>query len=64
MYFGKSWTKSKTVIVNSLSLTAGLLATAVGSDLVAQYPKTAAVLGSALAAVNIALRFVTVEPLT
>jgi hypothetical protein len=63
MNFGKSWTKSKTVIVNSLSLAAGLLATAAGSELVASYPKSAAMIGTALAAVNIALRFVTVEPL-
>jgi hypothetical protein len=63
MGYGKSWTVSKTVIVNALSLAAGLLATAAGSDLVAQYPKTATIIGSALAAVNIVLRFVTVEPL-
>jgi hypothetical protein len=59
----KPATRSKTVIINSLSLAAGLLTVAVGSDLVAQYPRTAALLGTALAGVNIALRFITSVPI-
>ena len=59
----KSWTQSKTVIVNGLSLAAGVLTVAVGSELVAQYPRTAATLASALYAVNIALRFITSVPI-
>jgi hypothetical protein len=59
----KSWAASKTIIVNSLSLAAGLLTVAAGSELVAQYPRAAAVVASALAAVNIGLRFVTYLPI-
>ena len=59
----KSWAASKTIIVNSLSLAAGLLTVAAGSELVAQYPRAAAAIVSALAAVNIGLRFVTYLPI-
>ena len=59
----KSWIKSKTVIINALSLAAGLLTVAGGSELVAQYPKAAAGVATALAAVNIALRFITSVPI-
>ena len=59
----KSWLSSKTVIVNALSLAAGLLTVAAGSELVTQYPRAAAAIASGLAAVNIALRFVTFLPI-
>jgi hypothetical protein len=59
----KSWALSKTIIINSLSLAAGLLTVAAGSELVAQYPRAAALVGSSLAAVNIGLRFVTYMPI-
>lgn len=59
----KAWFTSKTLILNTLTLTASLLTVAAGSDLVSQYPKAAALLAAALSAVNIALRFVTVMPI-
>jgi len=59
----KSWTQSKTVIVNGLSLAAGLLTVAVGSEFVAQYPRTSALLATTLAGVNVALRFITSVPI-
>lgn len=58
----KSWIKSKTIIVNSLTLAASLLAVVGGSDVIAEYPRAVAGVAAALAAVNIALRFVTYLP--
>ena len=55
----KSWTKSKTIVLNGLTLAASLLTVVAGSELVADYPRAAAGIVAALAAVNIALRFVT-----
>lgn len=59
----KNWYESRTVIVNALSLAVGLLTVLAGSELVTQYPKAAAFIGTALAGVNIALRFVTAAPI-
>lgn len=58
----KNWYASKTVIVNTLSLSVGLLTVLAGSELVASHPQAAAMIGTALAGVNIALRFVTKVP--
>ena len=55
----KSWIKSKTIVLNGLTLAASLLTVVAGSELVADYPKATAGIVAALAAVNIALRFVT-----
>ena len=55
----KSWIKSKTIVLNGLTLAASLLTVVAGSELVADYPRAAAGIVAALAAVNIALRFVT-----
>ncbi len=59
----KSWFQSKTIIVNSLTLAASLLSVLAGSQLIAEYPRGAAGIAAALAAVNIMLRFVTVLPI-
>jgi len=59
----KAWFTSKTVILNTLTLAASILTVAAGSDLVAQYPKAAALIAAGLSAVNIALRFVTIMPI-
>jgi hypothetical protein len=58
----KSWLKSKTIIVNSLTLAASLLAVVGGSEVIADYPRAAAAIVAALAAINVALRFVTYLP--
>ena len=58
----KSWIKSKTIILNGLTLAASLLTVVAGSVLVADYPRAAAGIVAALAAVNVALRFVTYLP--
>ena len=55
----KSWTKSKTIILNGLTLAASLLTVVAGSELIADYPRAAAAIVAALAAINVALRFVT-----
>jgi hypothetical protein len=58
----KSWTKSKTIILNGLTLAASLLTVVAGSELIADYPRAAAGIVAALAAINVALRFVTHLP--
>ena len=58
----KSWTKSKTIILNGLTLAASLLTVVAGSELIADYPRAAAAIVAALAAINVALRFVTHLP--
>lgn len=59
----KTWFTSKTLIVNALTLAASLLTVAAGSDLVAQYPKSAAAIAALISVTNIALRFVTIMPI-
>ena len=58
----KSWIQSKTIILNGLTLAASLLTVVAGSELVADYPRAAAGIVAALAAVNVALRLVTYLP--
>lgn len=55
--------KSKTLIVNWAALAAGTIALWQASPALAEYPEVVAALGTALAAVNIVLRFVTKIPL-
>lgn len=59
----KPWFLSKVLIVNGLTLAGGLLATLAGSDLIAANPQVAAGIASAIAAVNIGLRFITSLPI-
>lgn len=59
----KSWLKSKTIIVNSLTLAASVLTLLVGSELVQQNPKITAGIVAALAAVNVGLRIITSVPI-
>lgn len=55
--------QSKTLWVNYLALAAALLTVVAGSPVVAEYPRAASGIAAALAAVNVALRFLTVVPL-
>ena len=58
----KPKSQSKTLWVNGLTLAAGCLTLATGSDLIAAYPRLAAGAVIALSAINYALRLVTVQP--
>jgi hypothetical protein len=57
----KSFWKSKTIWVNGLTLLAGLIAYASGSEVMTDYPAVIAALVAVQGAVNVALRFVTWE---
>jgi hypothetical protein len=59
----KPWYLSKTFWLNLLTALGAVLAAVAGSDLIAEYPKAAAIVAAGIAGVNIALRFVTVLPL-
>ena len=59
----KNWTRSRTILLNSLTLAVSVLTVVSGSELVADYPKAAAAIVAALAAANIALRFITSRPI-
>jgi len=54
---------SRTVWVNILSLVLALLAAALGHDLIKENPQVAAYLLAAQSVVNIALRFLSVQPI-
>lgn len=58
----KSLWKSKTFWVNLLVLTAGVAGYIGGHDVVQQYPQVVAAAGAVVGAINIALRFVTTQP--
>lgn len=60
----KPITKSKTFWVNFITAIAGIVTTLAGTDLIQQNPKLVGAAATALAVVNIALRFVTTEPVT
>ena len=60
---GKSPWQSKMIWVNGLTLLAGILVTAGGSDLIAAHPRISAAIVGLLGAVNVALRFVTEDPI-
>jgi len=55
--------KSKTLWVNMLVLAAGILGYAQGHDVIQEYPQIVAVMGAAVGALNIVLRFVTNKPI-
>jgi len=59
----KDWFRSKTLIVNGLSLAVAVITAVAGSTLVQDYPQAAASCAAALAAINMALRFLTVTAL-
>lgn len=54
--------KSKTVIVNSLTVVVGVLGYLAGHEVIAQYPEVVAGLISAVGVVNLALRFLGASP--
>jgi len=56
--------KSKTVIVNTLTVAVGVLGYLAGHDVIAQNPEVVAALVSALGVVNVLLRIVTVVPVS
>lgn len=56
--------KSKTIIVNVLTLSLAVLAAFKGSNLIAAYPEIAASITAAIAAINVVLRFLTTMPLS
>ncbi len=58
----KSWIKSKTIVFNVLTLVASLLTIVSGSEVFAEHPQITAAIVPALAAINVALRFVTHLP--
>lgn len=58
----KSIWKSKTWWVNALTLTVSVATVVAGSDIVAAYPRAVAVIGSVVAAANMALRLITKVP--
>jgi len=59
----KSPLKSKTVWVNLLVLTVGVLGYLSGNDVITQYPQVVSVLGAVVGGLNIVLRFVTSKPI-
>ncbi len=59
----KKWYLSKLVWVNTLTLVVGVVGYLAGSDIIAQYPAILAALVAVQGAVNVALRFVTWQPL-
>lgn len=56
--------KSKTLIVNWLTFVVGLGTYLTNDQLIAQYPGTTAAIVSAIAAINVVLRWLTVLPLS
>ena len=59
----KKWYLSKMVWVNALTLIVGIVGYLAGSDIIAQYPAILAALVAVQGAVNVALRFVTWQPI-
>jgi len=59
----KSWAKSKSVWINMLTLAAGVIGYVAGHEVIAEYPTIVAALVAVLGGVNVALRFVTWQPI-
>ena len=59
----KKWWQSKTVIVNTLTATAAVLATLIDQQIIAENPQAVAWAIAGLSGVNVALRFVTFLPI-
>jgi nitrate reductase gamma subunit len=64
MEFLSKLLKSKTVIVNTLTVAVGVLGYLAGHDVIAAHPEWAAALVSAIGVVNVILRLVTVVPIS
>jgi len=56
--------KSKTVIVNTVTIAVGVLGYLAGHDVIAQNPELTAALLSAVGVLNVLLRIVTVVPIS
>jgi NAD/NADP transhydrogenase beta subunit len=56
--------KSKTVIVNTLTVAVGVLGYLAGHDVIAQNPEVVAALVSVVGVVNVLLRLVTIVPVS
>ncbi len=56
--------KSKTIIVNALTVVVGTLGYWAGHDVIAQYPEAIAVMVSVIGVLNVALRLVTSIPVS
>jgi hypothetical protein len=56
--------KSKTLIVNYLALIAGTLTLWADSSVLSEHPQVVAGIATALAAINVVLRYVTVLPVS
>jgi len=59
----KDWFASKTFWVNMLVLGAGVVGYVAGHDIIAEYPAIMAAMVAVQGAVNVALRFVTWQPI-
>lgn len=64
MKFLSQLLKSRTVIVNALTVIAAGIAAVHGHDVMAAHPEVVAALGAALGVVNVVLRVLTVEPIS
>ena len=60
----KSWWASKTIWVNAITAATATLTVLAGQQIVSDHPAVAAAIVAALGALNIALRIVTVLPLS
>lgn len=56
--------KSKTVIVNALTVGVGVLGYLAGNEVIAAHPEWVAALVSAVGVINVVLRIVTVVPIS
>ena len=59
----KTWYQSKTLVVNVLTMAAGVIAALQGSEFITQNPTTVAFLAVVLGGVNVLLRLVTSLPI-
>lgn len=58
----KKLMKSKTIIVNSLTVVVGVLGFLQGHEVIAAYPEVVAGIVAAVGVLNVALRFITTIP--
>lgn len=64
MKFLSQLLKSKTIIVNVLTVAVGVAGYLAGNDVISKNPEIVAALVSAIGVINVALRFVTFLPLS
>ena len=62
--FLKKMAKSKTIIVNSLTVVVGTLGYLAGNEVIAQHPEVVSALVAAVGALNVFLRLVTSIPIS